>query len=372
MTSNSANRPFSAVLAGGGSAGHVSPMLAIAVALTELAPESKLLAVGSKDGLETRLVPAAGLELAFIDRVPMPRRPNLAALKFPLRMRRAIADSTRILREAKADVVLGVGGYICTPMYIAAHRAGIPIVIHEANIKPGLANRLGARYAKTIGTAFAETVLRDSTWVGMPMREQVAHLDRAANKTAARAALGLAQDRPTLIVTGGSLGAVRINNAVVNAIPAITAAGIQILHITGGGKSVLDAAGVPVSAPGYRQVEYVDGMEQAYAAADLLICRSGAGTVSEVAATGTPALFVPLPVGNGEQALNAQTLVGKGAALVVADNDFNGSWLASYVVELLADPQRLIALGTKAYQSGIRDAASKMALAVKEAAEATQ
>lgn len=364
MTNASSHRPPSIVLAGGGSAGHVSPLLAVAAKIREISPQSQLLAVGSVNGLENRLVPAAGLELALIDRVPMPRRLNSAALAFPLRMRRAIAESSRILREAQADAVFGVGGYICTPIYLAAHRAGIPIVIHEANIRPGLANRLGARYSKRIGTAFEETALRGSTWVGMPMREAVeavAGLDRAAARPAARQALGLDPDKTTLVVTGGSLGAVRINEGLSRSLPNLLERGIQVLHITGAGKSVTDQAGNLLDAPGYHQVEYIDGMEQAYAAADLLLCRAGAGTVCEVAATGTPAVFVPLPVGNGEQALNAGTLVRHGAALAVADKDFDAEWLAENLLPLLGDPARLAAMGEAAKRQGIRDAARKMA-----------
>lgn len=368
MTNPAPVRQLSVVLAGGGSAGHVSPLLAIARQIREVSPESRVLAVGSADGLETRLVPAAGFELAVIDRVPMPRRPNLAALRFPLRMRKAIADSLRILRATQADVLLGVGGYICTPMYLAARRAGIPIVIHEANIKPGLANRLGARFSRKIGTAFEQTELRSSVWVGMPMREEIANLDRKAAQPAARVALGLEPDRTTLVVTGGSLGAVRINNALIRSLPVLADAGIQVLHITGGGKSIRDGHGDLLDAPGYHQVEYVDGMETAYAAADLLICRSGAGTVSEVAATGTPAVFVPLPVGNGEQTLNAQTLVRHNAALVVADKDFSADWLAENVLVLLQNQARLEAMSNAASSHGIRNAAAKMAQFVLEAA----
>lgn len=368
MTNAPLDRPLSVVLAGGGSAGHVSPLLAVAAKIRMLAPQSSLLAVGSADGLETRLVPAAGLELTLIDRVPMPRRPDAAALRFPSRMWRAIADSGRILREAEADVVFGVGGYICTPVYLAARRAGIPIVIHEANIRPGLANRLGAKFSGNIGTAFEATVLRNSVWVGMPMRDEVAELDRVAARPAARKALGLDPEKTTLVVTGGSLGAVRINEALSRSLPALAGAGIQVLHITGAGKSLKDQAGNPLSAPGYRQVEYLDGMELAYAAADLLLCRAGAGTVCEVAATGTPAVFVPLPVGNGEQALNAGTLVQHGAALSVADRDFTADWLSENLLPLLGDPLKLEAMAEAARQHGVRDAARKMAELVLGAA----
>ena len=172
-----------------------------------------------------------------------------------------------------------------------------------------------------MAVAFAATKLRPrARHVGMPMRPEISGLDRAAAR--ARRAAGAGPGRrtsPTLIVTGGSSGAQSINRTLAAAVGALADAGVQTLHITGRGKSVHDADGKPLAAPGYRQVEYVDGMETVYAAADLLLARAGAATVCEVAAVGVPAVFVPLPIGNGEQALNAAGLVAAGGALIVDD-----------------------------------------------------
>lgn len=363
------NRPaLSVVLAGGGSAGHVSPLLAIANAVRSRVADAAILAVGTADGLEARLVPAAGFELATIDRIPLPRRPSPDLLKLPGRMRRAIARGKDILRDAEADVLVGVGGYVCTPMYLAAKSLGVPIVIHEANTKAGLANKVGARYTIRVGTAFAATKIRHGHVVGMPMRTAVAGLDRAAGQGAARERLGLAPDLPTLVVTGGSLGALRLNRAVAGAVGALGAAGIQVLHVTGNGKSVTAADGGLLTAPLYRQLEYVDAMEDAYAAADILLCRSGAGTVSEVAAVGLPAVFVPLPVGNGEQARNAAGLVAADAALLVPDAQLDTGWIEQNVIPLCLDSGRLAAMGARASALGIRDAAERMADMVLAAA----
>lgn len=360
MTQN-LNPPLSVVLAGGGSAGHVNPLLAIASAIVQRVPDAGVLAVGTRDGLETRLVPAAGFELSFIERIPLPRRPSADLLKLPLRMRRAVATAKSILRDAKADVLVGVGGYVCTPMYLAAKSLGVPIVIHEANTKAGLANKVGARYTTHVGTAFSATRIRHANLVGMPMRKAVAALDREAARKDARVRLGLNADMPTLIVTGGSLGALRLNTAVTASVEALAAAGIQTLHITGKGKAVQAADGSPLTGPLYRQVEYVDAMEDVYAAADLLLCRSGAGTVSEIAAVGLPAVFVPLPIGNGEQARNAAELVNAGAALLVADGTLDARWIRDNVVPLCLDAPRLARMGAAAAQLGIRDAAERMA-----------
>ncbi len=361
-------RPLSVVLAGGGSAGHVSPLLAIADALRAFRPDAKLLAVGTRDGLETRLVPAAGYQLATIERVPLPRRPSADLLRLPARLLRAVRQSGEILDEFGADVLVGVGGYVCTPMYLAARRRRVPIVIHEANSKAGLANRLGARFTEFVGTAFGQTRIRHAQLVGMPMRKAVSGLDRKAARSAARSALGLEPDRPTLIVTGGSLGALRINRTVADSLAALENAGLQVLHITGRGKVVTGADGQPLSGAHFRQVEYIDAMERAYAAADVLLCRSGAGTVCEVAAVGLPAVFVPLPVGNGEQELNASELVSAGAAVLVKDQDFTPGWLAAHLIPLFTESDRLERMGERAGKLGIRDADVRMAEMVLKAA----
>lgn len=361
---------LSIVLAGGGTAGHVSPLLAIAAALRAAVPDARLLAVGTPAGMETRLVPAAGVALATIDRVPFPRKPSVDLLRLPGRLAGAVRQSGRILDEASADVLVGVGGYVCTPLYLAARRRGIPIVIHEANTRPGLANRVGSFLTRHVATAFDTTRLRNARHVGMPMRREISSLDRDAARAAAREALGLDPTRPTLIVTGGSSGAQSINRAVAAAVEDLGAAGVQTLHITGRGKTVLGPDGGPLAAPGYRQVEYVDGMERVYAAADVLLARSGAATVCEVAAVGVPAVFVPLPIGNGEQALNAAGLVNAGGALLVPDKEFTAQWMASQLIPLITDPGRLATMAASSRSLGIRNADQRMADLVLEAVSA--
>ncbi|MCB5281652.1 undecaprenyldiphospho-muramoylpentapeptide beta-N-acetylglucosaminyltransferase [Arthrobacter sp. AL08] len=352
---------LSVVLAGGGTAGHISPLLAIANALRQARPGVRLLAVGTPGGMEATLVPAAGLDLATISRVPFPRRPSLELLRLPARLAGAVKQAGAILDAAGADVLVGVGGYVCTPMYIAAWRRKIPIVIHEANTRPGLANRVGARLGGHVAVAFAGTKLGASQHVGMPMREEISGLDRSAARTAARVALGLEPDLPALVVTGGSSGAQSINRTIAASLGLLAGAGIQTLHITGRGKAVHDADGRPLVAPGYHQREYVDGMETVYAAADLLLARSGAATVSEAAAVGLPAVFVPLPIGNGEQALNAAGLVDAGGALLVADSTFSPDWVRDHIVPLLQDRDRLARMAASAEKLGIRDADRRMA-----------
>lgn len=344
------------LLAGGGSAGHVSPLLATADRIRDLAPDAEIVVLGTAEGLEADLVPAAGYELVTIDKVPFPRRPGAAAARFPLRLAGTVRTVRALLRERDIDVVAGFGGYVCPPAYLAAAAAGIPLVVHEANRRPGLANRLGALRAAAVLTALDDTPLRGARRIGMPMRSGIAHLDRAARHEQAAREFGLAPDRPVLLVTGGSLGALRLNDAVAEAAPAFLEAGAQILHITGRGKR---QGATPL--PGYRVVEFVRTMEDAYAAADLALTRSGAGTVCELTAVGLPAVLVPLPIGNGEQALNGESVVRAGGALMIPDEQITASRLVEQVLPLLIDERRRAEMATSSSRLGITDAAEQLA-----------
>lgn len=355
------------VLAGGGTAGHISPMLAIASAIARLEPTAAQSMIGTAAGLETRLVPEAGYELDLIDKVPFPRRPDRAALRFPSRFAKATAEAESILRRREAQVVVGVGGYVCPPVYRAAKKLGVPVVLHEANARPGLANRLGARSAAFVGTAFPKTPLKSAVHVGMPMSQEISQLDRSAQRAQAREELGLDPERTTLVVTGGSSGALNLNTAVADALQDLLSTGAQVLHLTGGDKQIRDSAGELLTVPGYAQREYLDGMHLAYAAADLIVARAGAATVCEVAAAGLPAVFVPLPVGNGEQELNAHSLVEAGGALLVKDQHFTRAWIGRNLLPLLEDPRLLSTMQQHSASSGITDADERMARAALEA-----
>lgn len=367
-------RAISVVLAGGGTAGHVEPAMAVADALRALDPGVRITALGTARGLETRLVPERGYDLELITPVPLPRKPSGDLVRLPLRVRTAIRQTRAVLSGVDADVVVGFGGYVALPAYLAARggvltrRRQVPVVIHEANASAGLANRVGARSASRVLSAVPDPGLRRVEVVGMPVREAITSLDRAALREAARAHFGFAEDAKVLLVFGGSQGAQSINRAVSGAADQLGAAGISVLHAHGP-KNTLDLP-QPLGAerPPYKAVPYLDRMDLAYAAADLAICRSGAMTVAEVTAVGLPAVYVPLPIGNGEQRLNAQPVVAAGGGMLVDDAELSPRYVADTVVGLLTDDARLTAMTAAASLSGHRDAARRVAQVVFDVA----
>lgn len=345
------------LLAGGGTAGHTSPLLATAEVLR--AAGDDLLCLGTPRGLEKDLIPAAGLELEMVPPVPLPRTLNTDLILVPWRLRATIRAARGIIDRFRPDVVVGFGGYVSVPAYVAAARAKVPLVVHEGNALPGIANKIGARLTRHVATSFPDTPLRHGQYVGLPIRAQIATLDRGALRDQARAHFGLQPDLPTVLVTGGSQGARQINQAMSAAAPALRAAGVQVLHAAGR----IDEATVD-PAPGqppYVVVPFIERMDLALAAADLTVCRSGANTVTEVASAGLPAVFVPLPIGNGEQALNARPVVDAGGGVLVDNVDFTADWVRDTIVDLANDQVRLATMSRAASDLVRPDAAQRLA-----------
>ncbi len=351
------------LLAGGGTAGHVNPLLATADRIRERDPGATVLVLGTAEGLETRLVPDRGYELLTIPRLPFPRRPNGELLRFPGRWRATVQAARTHIRDRQVDVVVGFGGYASAPAYLAARREKVPIAIHEANAKPGLANRLGARFTRFVGVTFASTRLRRTRVVGFPLRREIERLDRAASRADGAREFGLDARRPTLLVTGGSSGAQRINDTVIASASVLLGAGWQVLHLSGGLRDAIEDPGLP----GYHLLAYSDRMDLAFAAADLAISRAGSATVSELAAVGLPAVFVPYPVGNGEQAYNAVDAVRAGGAVLVDDAAFTPAWVRGELVPLLTSQARVAELAARIGTVGHRDGADRMVDLVFEA-----
>jgi UDP-N-acetylglucosamine--N-acetylmuramyl-(pentapeptide) pyrophosphoryl-undecaprenol N-acetylglucosamine transferase len=345
---------LSVVVAGGGSAGHIEPALAFADAVRRLRPDAVITALGTEKGLDTRLIPARGYPLELIPPVPLPRKPSSDLLRLPGRVLSAVSAARGVLRAVDADVVVGFGGYVALPAYLAA-RGRTPIVVHEANARAGLANKVGARFAALVAAAVPGSGLPGAQVLGIPLRRSVTSLDRPALRASARERFGLPTDGPVLLVFGGSQGARTLNTAVAAALPGLVEAGIAVLHAHG----ATGSAAPP--APGYVPLPYIEDMHLAYAAADAVLCRAGAMTVAEVSAVGLPAVYVPLPHGNGEQALNAEPVVDAGGGALVPDAELTGDRVLAELVPLLGDPARLEATGKAARASGHADADERLA-----------
>jgi UDP-N-acetylglucosamine--N-acetylmuramyl-(pentapeptide) pyrophosphoryl-undecaprenol N-acetylglucosamine transferase len=255
---------------------------------------------------------------------------------------------------------------VSAPAYLAARRRQVPIVVHEANVKPGIANRLGAMFTRYVFTASPGTRLPHATAIGIPLRQEIAGLDRLAVADKARAHLGLRPDLPVLLVTGGSQGARSLNLAVLDAAGWIRSAGIQVLHILGP-RSGLDVR-LPESGPPYITLPYLDRMDLAYAAADFALCRSGAMTCAELTTVGLPAAYVPLPHGNGEQRLNALPIEQAGGGLIVNDADLSPRWIAEVLIPILLDPQLVASMSAAAADMGSADTAEWLAAGIMDIA----
>jgi UDP-N-acetylglucosamine--N-acetylmuramyl-(pentapeptide) pyrophosphoryl-undecaprenol N-acetylglucosamine transferase len=361
--------PLSVVLAGGGSAGHIEPALAFADAVRRLRPDATVTALGTERGLDRTLIPARGYQLELIPPVPLPRRPSLDLVRLPARVFGSVRATRAVLRRVNADVVVGFGGYVALPAYLAA-RGRVPIVVHEANARAGLANKVGARFAAKVLGAVPGNGLPGSLPLGIPLRREITGLDRPGLRAQARQHFGLPADGPVLLVFGGSQGARTLNTAVTEALGELRSAGIAVLHAHGKGHQPATPVPVPaggtVARGGYVGVPYLARMDLAYAASDAVLCRCGAMTVAEVSSVGLPAVYVPLPHGNGEQALNAGPVVQAGGGVLVADAELTGARVVEELVGLLTDPRRLAAMSVAARASGHAGADEALARVVFE------
>jgi cell division protein FtsW/undecaprenyldiphospho-muramoylpentapeptide beta-N-acetylglucosaminyltransferase len=352
------------MLAGGGSAGHIEPALALADALRRADPGTEITCLGTERGLETRLIPLRGYPLELIPAVPLPRSLTPKLLTVPGRLAGAVSAAAAALDRTGAEVLVGFGGYVATPAYLAARRRKVPIIVHEANPKAGLANKLGARFTTHVFTGHPDTEIRNGKYLGIPIRREIAELDRLAAGDKARAHFGLRTDLPVLLVTGGSQGARSLNAAVFGAAGDLRAASIQVLHIIGPRNGV-DAPVTAGPVP-YVATSYIDRMDLAYAAADFALCRAGAMTCAELTAVGLPAAYVPLPIGNGEQRLNALPIVQHGGGMLVPDDELTADWIRDKLLPVLVNIDQVADMSAAAASLGRGDADRWLAQAVTD------
>ncbi|ANU55131.1 undecaprenyldiphospho-muramoylpentapeptide beta-N-acetylglucosaminyltransferase [Acutalibacter muris] len=363
---------------GGGTAGHINPALAVAGYLREQEPDTKILYVGNRGGMEERLVPRAGYEMAFITISGFQRRLSFKNLMKNLRtverIFTATAETKRIIKDFAPDVCVGTGGYVSGPVIREAAKLGVPSVIHESNAYPGVTTKLLSKQVHTVLLAvpdakkyFDESVRTVIT--GNPVRGEVLRMDREQ----ARKELGL-DSRPLVLSFGGSLGAAMLNRAAAYMLAESAKSG-KYQHIHGYGQNdpmfleELSEYGLDLPKnPQIRVLDYIHNMPTCLAAADLVISRAGAMTLSEIEAKGKASILIPSPnVAENHQFHNAMALVKRGAGEIIEEKDLTGEALWKKVEKILSDPERLKSLGENAQKMDILDANNRIYKVIKEA-----
>lgn len=328
------------LFAGGGTAGHVEPALAVARAWSKKYPADEIVFLGTEVGLENSLVPTSGFKLLHIPKVTISRRPSLSLALVPIQLLKSIISTSRHL--SGVDLAIGFGGYVSAPLYLAARMRKVPYVIHEQNAKPGWANRLGAWLTRYVALSYyvKSPQFRGCEITGLPLRRDVtealltAEVDwsQARRKAKERIAkkYDLNPELPLIFIFGGSQGSQVINQVIAQSKALTHSQELAVIH--GIGKKNL----LPEPGPYYRPLPYIEDMADCYLAADLLISRSGAVTCAEATALSRYSLFIPLPIGNGEQALNAQSLIEAERAELIEQASFTSQWLEANITRLLA------------------------------------
>ncbi len=371
------------LLAGGGTAGHAIPAAATARALVRRRPGLRVALAGVAGGIEERIATTSDLPFEPVRAVVLPRRPGAALAAVPLRLRRSVREARVLLRTEQVRVVAAFGGYVAMPVALAA-RGRVPLVLHEQNAVPGLANRVAARFADVVCVTHASTARRFARpercrCTGNPVQEHLRDLDRTGGRADARERLGLAPEGPVLLAFGGSQGARSIARALAGAGEELGRTGLQILHVAGsrGLGDALEAwrwNGVDPEAPAsgdgsprVRLLGYLDDMSDAYAAADVVLCRAGATSLAEVAVLGLPAVLVPYPHAAADhQRANARAAEAAGAAVVIDEDELDAERLAAAVRSIVGDPRRMAAMALAARTWARPDAAEGVAAVILE------
>jgi len=353
------------VLTGGGTGGHIYPALAIGREAMEREPGTTLLYIGTKRGLESRLVPAQGLRFESVDITGFRRSLSLENVRTIVRFLKAVRRSKQLLREFKPDAVVGTGGYVCGPVVYAASRLGIPTLIHEQNVVPGLTNKFLSRYASAVAVSFADSLPHfagrpNVKFAGNPVATAVAKADAGQGF----ASLGLPAGTPFVLAVGGSRGAQAVNDAVLAMLPGLAdLEGVHLVFVTGD-RYFQDASArlrelPPRLAGRVHALPYVHNMPEVLAASSLVVSRAGASSLAEITSLGVPAILVPSPnvTGNHQQP-NAESLAAAGAAEMVLERDLSGERLLALVAAIMRDPARRERMAQASRRLGKPDAAT--------------
>lgn len=332
------------VLTGGGTGGHIYPALAIGREIAEKEPGSELLYIGTKRGLESRIVPAQGLPFESIDISGIRRSLSLENVKTVIRFIQGVRRSKALLKQFKPDIVVGTGGYVCGPVVYAASRLGIPTLIHEQNVVPGLTNKFLSRYASAVAVSFKDSLphfarVGNVKYAGNPVASTVAKADKAKGY----ASLGLTPGTPFVLVTGGSRGAQALNDAVLAMLPGLAGlSGVHLVLVTGDRyyeQTTERVKTLPAeTAKRVHVLSYVNNMPEVLAASSMVISRAGASFLAEVTSLGVPAVLIPSPnVTNNHQQPNAESLAHAGAGEMILEKDLNGESLLRSVRAIMKD-----------------------------------
>lgn len=358
------------LFATGGTGGHINPALAVAGYIRENYPKAEILFVGTADRMEAQLVPAAGYDFKTIEIQGFSRELNFEGLKHNIKtvnlLFKSEGQAKKIIEDFKPDVVIGFGGYVSGPVLSVAARMGIPTAVHEQNAFPGVTNKNLAKKVDVVmlTASEAEKLLKPKNpcvVTGLPIRGEII----SANKEFARAEMKL-DSRPLILSMGGSLGARAINEAVKYLIlHRFEKKDCYYLHATGkAGASMIDDIGKDVDLNANPQImlrEYINDMDRCLAAADLVVCRAGASSLSEIQALGNPSILVPYPyAAENHQYYNAKTMSDRDAAILIEEKDFTGERLLSEVEKLLSKPERLKKMGENARAMAILDASQRI------------
>jgi len=354
------------LVAGGGTGGHLYPALAIADEIKKLQPKAEFLFVGTKGKIEARVVPQRGYTFRTIWISGFHRRLTIDNLLFPLKVLISLVQSFFVIRQFRPHIVVGTGGYVCGPVLFIASIMKIPTVIHESNSYPGITTRMLATRATRIFIAFddAKRWLKrtdHATLIGTPTREILG----AVSQTASREFFRIDQNKKTLLVFGGSLGAASINDAVLETLDSLLNEGVQFIWQTGQRDFERIRGAIGNKSIGWLGV-FIDRMECAYGAADLVVCRAGATTLAELTRVGKPAIIIPYPYAAGDhQTHNARSLAEAGAAVIIANRDARQK-LKSVALDLLSNPGRLLNMAKISARLGRPEAGREIAATILE------
>ena len=353
------------IFAGGGTAGHINPAISICNYIKEQEKDFSALFIGTERGLEKKLVPAAGYEIRYIDVRGFNRKNLLKNVSVVLKLQKARRDTVKILKDFAPDAVVCTGGYVSGPVMMAAKKLGIPSLIHEQNVYPGLTVKGSERFAEFVATSFSETAehlkyKEKCVVTGNPIRPEILKAD----KSAARKRLGLS-DKPFVLVFGGSLGAAKINETMLGVLKMLNGEEMDILFGTGDRNFAEISAKIKengIKIPdGTKVVPYIDNMSDALAAADIVVSRAGAITVSEIAALKKPSIMIPSPnVVRNHQEQNAREFEKFGAAKVITENCLTAEVLYDTIKKMLSDREGLEAMGENAGKLAKTDALQKI------------